>query len=173
MKLNRYFTKTCARPVAVSLLATMACAVVIFSQPQPSHGQSLSAAVTGKEVYSWAKEAQQKLPSPETWDNARTETETDRRLVVLVKRGQAIVNRVIERGARMSAKEAAGYDMQMRNVVGQIDKLTAGPATAKGVSGCMTGCDGAYKGWGKGKGWNRFWCKVGCIKIKVGPAGVG
>lgn len=31
MKLNRYFTKTCARPVAISLLATIACALMIFA----------------------------------------------------------------------------------------------------------------------------------------------
>lgn len=32
---------------------------------------------------------------------------------------------------------------------------------------CFGGCDKLYKGWGKGKGWNRFWCKVGCFKIEV------
>ena len=181
MKLNHYnATRTFARPVAIALLAAIACALVTFapseslSSPQKTAPtQSLSAAPTGEEVYSWAKEAQQKLPALETWDKARTKTETDRSLVRLVKRGHAIVNRVIERGAGMSAKEAASYNAQMRIVVGQIDKLTAGTDAKEGVSGCMKGCDGTYKGWGKGKGWNRFWCKAGCIKIKVGGVGVG
>src|SRR5215208_4565634 len=118
MKLNHYnVTRTFTSPIAITLLAAIACALLMFAQPQAARGQSLTTAPTGREVYSWAKETQQKLPALETWDRARPTTETDRSLVMYVKRGHAIVNRVIERGARMSAKEAANYDAQMRIVM--------------------------------------------------------
>jgi hypothetical protein len=72
----------------------------------------------------------------------------------------------------MSATEAADYDGQMRSVVEQMDKLS-GAASAEGPAACFKECDKAYPGWGKGKGWNRFWCKVPCLKVKVGNVGVG
>jgi CARDB len=147
-------------------------AEAVPSESETTDTQQQSNSPTDKEVFSWAREADQNLPVLEFWDKARTKTETDRNLVRLVRKGHALVKRVIDRGEGMSAKEAASYDAQMRNVVGQMDKLTAG-ANAGGVSGCMKGCDNTYKGWGNGKGWKRFWCHVGCIKIKVGPVGVG
>lgn len=144
----------------------------LVDQKQAAPTSSMSAAPAVNEVYSWAKDAQQKLPALEIWTKVRTKTETDRSLVRLVKRGQDLVNRVVERGPGISAKEASSYDAQMRMIVGQIDKLTSG-SVAGDTSGCIKGCDTNYKGWGKGKGWNRFWCKAGCIKVKVGPVGVG
>lgn len=182
MNPNRYnATQSGAKPFALSLLAAIACAFMIFapseslSGPQAAPNQSLSAAPTGAEVHSWAKEAQEKLPALKTWDKARVENEADRKLVGLIKRGYAIINQAAARGAGMSAREAANFDTQMHGLMDQIDKLTAagGGTTATDVPDCMVKCDGAYPGWGKGKGWNRFWCKVGCIKIKVGKDGAG
>ncbi|HEX5085414.1 MAG TPA: hypothetical protein VFY40_25535 [Blastocatellia bacterium] len=129
--------------------------------------QSLSAAPTANEVYSWARMAKEKLPPGSIWDKARPETATQRSMLTLIKRGQAIIDSALKSGPAMSAKEAANFDAQMQMVVEQMDKLSAGAAAKGDSSSCFGGCDKLYKGWGKGKGWNRFWCKVGCFKIEV------
>jgi len=164
---KRAISKT-VTPVLVFIIALAAPALLAAqSKPPITPDQSFSAAPTANEVYSWARTAKEKLPSSAAWDKAKPETETQRGMVRLIKRGQAIIERVVERGSAMSAAEAANYDKQMRTVVEQMDKLSAG-AVAKGDSAsCFGGCDKQYKGWGKGKGWNRFWCKVGCFKIEV------
>src|SRR5687767_3890208 len=139
-----------------------------FVQKQTARVKSVSAP-TPRDVYSWAKEAQEKLPPVEFWDKARTRTNNDRSVVRLIRKGDKFVKQVIARGPGMSAWEAASYDAQMRKVLSQIDYLTSGE-NANGPAGCMGGCDNTYPGWGGGRGWNRFWCKVACIKVRVGPA---
>ncbi|HEU0172637.1 MAG TPA: hypothetical protein VFV58_00110 [Blastocatellia bacterium] len=164
---NRSLFKT-VTPVLAFIIALAAPSFLAAQSKSPiAPTQSLSAAPTANEVYSWARTAKEKLPTSAAWDKAKPETETQRSLLRLIKRGQSIIERAVERGAAMSATEAANYDNQMRTVVEQMDKLSAG-AIAKGDSAsCFGGCDKLYKGWGKGKGWNRFWCKVGCFKIEV------
>ena len=101
------------------------------------------------------------------WDKAKPETEAQRSLLRLIRRGQSIIERAIERGAAMSATEAADYDRQMRTVVEQMDKLSADGGAKEGPASCFGGCDKQYKGWGKGKGWNRFWRKAACFKLEI------
>lgn len=160
-------------PVLVLILALAAPSFLTAQGRRPvTPDQSLSAAPTANEVYSWARRAKDKLPDSADWDKAKPETETQRSLMRLIKRGHSIIDRAVERGVAMSATEAADYDKQMRTVVEQMDKLSAG-ASAEGPAACFKECDKAYPGWGKGKGWNRFWCKVPCLKVKVGKVGVG
>ena len=161
------FFKTLA-PVLVFIVALASPSFLTAqSKPPIAPDQSLSADPTVKEVYSWAVTAKEKLPGSATWDKAKPGTESQRGLLKLVKRGQSIIERVVERGEAMSATEAANYDRQMRIVVEQMDKLSAGAGAKESPSSCFGGCDNTYKGWGKGKGWNRFWCKVACFKIEI------
>jgi hypothetical protein len=155
-------------PVLVFIVALAAPTLpAAQSKPPITPDQSLAAAPTANEVYSWARTAKAKLPAAGAWEKAKPETETQRDMLRLIKRGQSIIERVVERGSAMPATEAANYDGQMRTVVEQMDKLSAGAAANGDSSSCFGGCDKLYKGWGKGKGWNRFWCKVGCFKIEV------
>ena len=155
-------------------ISIMALSILVVTMATPSFlaGQTIrseqsSTAPTAKEVYSWAKTAKAKLPASAAWDKAKPETETQRSMLKLIRRGQAIIERVIERGDAMPATEAASYDKQMRTVVEQMDKLTAGGGARKEPNECFAGCDAQYHGWGGGKGWNRFWCKVACLKIEI------
>jgi len=164
---KRAISKT-VTSVLVFILALAAPALLAAqSKPPITPNQSFGAAPTANEVYSWARTAKEKLPSSAAWDKAKTETETQRDMMRLIKRGQSIIEHVVERGSAMSAAEAANYDRQMRTVVEQMDKLSDGAAAKGGPSSCFGGCDKQYKGWGKGKGWNRFWCKAACFKIEI------
>jgi len=161
------FFKTLA-PVLVFIVALASPSFLTAqSRPPITPDQSLSAAPTAKEVYSWARTAKQKLPASAAWDNAKPGTEAQRSLLRLIKTGQSIIDRVVERGEAMSATEAANFDRQMRTVVEQMDKLSAGAGAQGSPASCFGGCDNTYSGWGKGKGWNRFWCKAACFKIEV------
>jgi hypothetical protein len=149
------------------LIATLAMPSFLTAQ-RGARENSLTAAPTSKEVYSWAKTAKSKLPDSTVWDRAKPKTETQRSMLRLVKRGQAIIERVITRGDTMPATEAANYDRQMRAVVEQLDKLSAGGGPGGDQpNDCFAGCDEQYPGWGGGHGWNRFWCKVACLRIEI------
>jgi hypothetical protein len=164
--IKRAFSKTMT--LALAFIITMAATSLLAAQSKRpiTPNQSLSAAPTANEVYSWARTAKEKLPTGAAWDRARPETEPQRSMLRLIKRGQSIIESVVEKGSSMSATEAANFDRELQTVVEQMDKLSAG-AAAKGPSSCFGGCDKQYKGWGKGKGWNRFWCKAACFKIEI------
>jgi len=165
---KRAISKT-VTPVLVFIVALAAPALLAAQSKRPiTPDQSFGAAPTANEVYSWARTAKEKLPASAAWDKAKPKTETQRNLLRLIKRGQSIIEHVVERGSAMSATEAANYDRQMRTVVEQMDKLSAGAAANGGdTPKCFGGCDNLYPGVGHGKVWNRFWCKVGCFKIEV------
>jgi hypothetical protein len=163
---RRDFSKTITLALAFIIALAGPSLLAAQSKRPITPNQSLSAAPTANEVYSWARMAQEKLPTGTSWDRAKPETETQRSLLRLIKRGQSIIERVVEKGATMSAAEAVNYDREMQTVVEQMDKLSSGGAV-KGPSSCFGGCDKQYKGWGKGKGWNRFWCKAACFKIEI------
>ena len=155
-------------------VSMMALGILVIALTAPSFlaGQTIrseqpASAPTAKEVYSWARTAKQKIPAGADWDKARPETETQRSMLRLIKRGQAIIERVVARGDAIPATEAGGYDRQMRTIVEQMDKLTAGGGASKSPASCHAECDRRYGGWGAGKGWNRFWCKVACFKLEI------
>ena len=57
----------------------------------------------------------------------------------------------------------------MQLVGEELDRLTAENNNGnQGGGKCFGSCDNQYKGWGGGKGWNRFWCKASCFTIKIG-----
>ena len=125
--------------------------------------QPTSTTPTASEVYSWARTAKSKLPTSDALSKARPETARQRNLLSLTKRGKSIIDRVIATGETMSKQQAVEFDKQMQLVVEQMDKADDGKTT----SDCFAGCDKTYPGWGGGKGWNRFWCKVGCLTIEI------
>src|SRR5262245_65884630 len=101
-------------PVLVFILALAAPSFLTAQGRRPvAPNQSLSAAPTANEVYSWARRAKEKLPSSADWDKAKPETETQRSLLRLIKRGQSIIDRAVERGAAMSETEAAEDEKQV------------------------------------------------------------
>jgi hypothetical protein len=159
-------SKTMTFALAFIIALSAPCLLAAQSKRPITPNQSLSAAPTANEVYSWARTAKEKLPAGSTWEKAKPGTETQRNLLRLIKRGQSIIESAVEKGPAMSAAEAANYDREMQTVVEQMDKLAAGGA-AQGPASCFGGCDNQYKGWGKGKGWNRFWCKAACFKIEI------
>jgi len=166
-RITLYFTLKTVASVLIAIAALATPSLSTMQSKTASPDQLSSAAPTAKEVLSWATLAKEKLPPFKTWEKAKPETEKQRSLLVLIKRGQSIVERAAARGEAMSDTEAAGFDRQLRSVVEQIDKLSAGPSSQQTQGSCFGSCDNTYHGWGHGKGWNRFWCKVSCFKIEV------
>jgi len=164
---TQYFTFKILISILIVVGALVTPSFSTLQRKTVSPAKSMSAAPTAKEVHSWAVIAKEKLPPFKAWAKAKPETENQRRLLVLFKRGHSIIDRAAARGETMSDAEAAGYDRQLRTVVEQIDKLSAGPASQQTQGSCFGSCDDTYHGWGHGKGWNRFWCKVSCFKIEV------
>ncbi len=164
---TQYFTFKIMASLLIALAAFVTPSFSTMQSKTASPDQLSSAAPTSKAVRSWATLAKEKLPPFKAWEKAKPETPKQRRLLVLFKRGHSIVDRAAARGEAMSDTEAAGYDRQLRTVVEQIDKLTAGANSQQTASSCFGGCDNTYHGWGHGKGWNRFWCKLSCFKIEV------
>lgn len=84
------------------------------------------------------------------------------------RKGKAIIDEVLSKGANLTDAEAARYDAKMKAVVEAMDALVSANTSAGGSQGsCFGSCDNQYQGWGHGKGWNRFWCKASCFKIEI------
>ena len=89
----------------------------------------------------------------------------------ILSEAHTLAGKVEKAGPNMSDSQYQLFQRELQGLGAKLDKLNSQiPATA-GPAGCMTECDGAYPGWGGGKGWNRFWCKAACIKLKVGKDG--
>src|SRR6185295_6663952 len=132
-----------------------------FSQQQ-SASTKMTASISAAQIHEEATLIEKKA-GPRGWDflsKAKTETPYQKRMLDQCRKGKAIVDRVIRRGNQMTDAEAAQYDAQMKEIVETMDTITGGTQASGSQGECFGGCDNQYKGWGKGKGWNRFWCKV-------------
>lgn len=92
---------------------------------------------------------------------------------------RTLAAKVEKAGSKMTESQYQGFQRELQALCVRLDKIDSqSGGTAGGPAGCMQECDAAYPGWGGGKGWNRFWCKTACLKIKInlpggGGAGVG
>ena len=89
----------------------------------------------------------------------------------VLSEARTLAAKVKKAGPNMSDSQYQGFQRELQTLGGKLDRIAASMGSTNGPAGCMTECDGAYPGWGGGKGWNRFWCKAACIKIKVGKDG--
>ncbi|RMF73224.1 MAG: hypothetical protein D6738_09410 [Acidobacteria bacterium] len=80
---------------------------------------------------------------------------------------------ILRAGERTTPAQRAAFERRMRQLVAKMDRRArcGSDVGSEGPARCMCNCDKAYPGWGGGKGWNRFWCKAACIKVKVGKGG--
>lgn len=144
---------------------------IAFSQNKPSVKpvQSFAAVTSSDEILAVAKEINSRAGT-NGWKfltKNKVTSVNQKRMIAQIKKGRSIIDRVIKLGSKMTNAEAARYDAQMHKVVETMDALKAAN-TANGSQGeCFGSCDNQYKGWGHGKGWNRFWCKASCFKIEV------
>ena len=83
-------------------------------------------------------------------------------IVGLAREGRRLNEEILRAGPSMSAAQAQRFTARMKQLVSRMDVLGKQQKSA-GPAACMKECDGAYPGWGGGKGWNRFWCKAGCV----------
>jgi len=88
---------------------------------------------------------------------------TDASLRQLIDKAVQLDQEILRLGNRMSPEQAETYDRRMQDLIKRMDQMSR----KKGPAPCMKECDKAYPGWGKGKGWNRFWCKAACLVAAV------
>jgi len=94
-----------------------------------------------------------------------------RSFAAILTEARNLAAKVERAGPKMSDSQYQGFQRELQTLAGKLDKLDSQLPSTAGPAGCMKECDGAYSGWGGGKGWNRFWCKAACIKVKVGKGG--
>lgn len=161
MKTLKFFFSTVVLMFAFSTIG--------FSQQRAATNR-LAVAASPNEILAAANEINQKAGT-RGWDfltKNKAATPSQKRMLEQCKKGQSIIARVLKRGNKMTKAEAARYDAQMQKVVNTMDAIQASNSAAGGSQGsCFGSCDSQYKGWGHGKGWNRFWCKASCFKIEV------
>ncbi len=90
-------------------------------------------------------------------------TEGDTALRQLIDKAVQLNQEILRLGKQMSPEEARTYERRMQGLIQRMDQMSK----KKGPAPCMKECDKAYPGWGKGKGWNRFWCKAACLVAAV------
>ena len=126
---------------------------------------------------------QQALKTQKTRFNANKQAvdkkEVDPKIIAIANKGDQLMKKVINTQGNMTPMQEKNFDTQMYSLIQQMDQASPGAFAstnvADGPAACMLECDAAYPGLGGGNGWNRFWCKSACLKIKinVGPGGGG
>ena len=145
--------------------------------------QSLSANNTitnapANEVQEFVREAQQTahliarlIPMVERYrPRTRAEYSFKKGYLSALRKGEALAKRVVATQGRMTRVQYRQFQNQLQVLNRELIVL-GGRNTSDGPAACMLECDAAYPGWGGGNGWNRFWCKLACLKIKVGKDG--
>ena len=100
-----------------------------------------------------------------------------RSFVATLRKAQALATKVQRAGSKMSTSQYQGFQRELRSLEAELNKIaasqngSAGNPASGSVGECHKSCHDAFgDGFGGGKGWNRFVCKVGCIKISF-PGG--
>jgi hypothetical protein len=104
-----------------------------------------------------------------------TSTGQGRKAQQLVGRGKIVQNQLLHvQGNEIPPTKAKQLSREIGSLISEMDHINPAVATQ---GACFKSCDKAYgTGFGKGKGWNRFWCKGSCFKININvgkPAGTG
>ena len=100
-----------------------------------------------------------------------------RSFVIVLKNTQVLTTKVARAGSNMSNSQYQGFQRELETLEGQLNQFANGTSPASGepapgtVGACHKSCHDAFgDGFGGGKGWNRFVCKIGCIKVNF-PGG--
>ncbi len=100
-----------------------------------------------------------------------------RSLATTLRKAQALATKVQSAGKKMTSSQYQSFQRELRTLEAELDKIAAGQNNSAGnpapgsVGACHKSCHDAFgDGFGGGKGWNRFVCKVGCIKVNF-PGG--
>ena len=135
----------------------------------------------GRELYAWAEQAKRsRRYYPFMGDflaydgkSAPTYLPGQANVARLAAEARRLNEEILRAGPTMTRAQARDFEKRMRGLVGRMDRAARckGKPGKEGPARCMCNCDKAYPGWGGGKGWNRFWCKTACIKLKVGKGG--
>ena len=160
-----------------SWIALVAIFSISFFNAAPYTNQA-----DNREIQAFVKEAAEKETEMQrllaSVKKAR-QTSFAKKYAQLLQDGIALAKKVQKAGSGMSSRQYSSFQTSLKRLGAQTMTLGQTNSTAgDSPASCMQECDAAYPGWGGGNGWNRFWCKAACLKIKVslpggGGAGVG
>lgn len=86
--------------------------------------------------------------------------------VPLIAAARKLATKVLQTGPKMTGMQYESLQRELAAIESDLDKLLGAPGGS-----CPKSCrDGFGEGYAGSKGWNRFVCKLGCIKIKA-PTG--
>jgi len=87
--------------------------------------------------------------------------------VPIIKSAQDLAAKVKRAGSSMTKAQYEGFQRELGKIEAKLDSQQ----TQQAPHTCHGKCAADFPGWGGGKGWQRFVCKLGCIK--VGPVSGG
>ena len=97
--------------------------------------------------------------------------------VPVLEAAHKLAANVQKAGKGMTQAQYQGFQRELAKIEADLDKIAGGTSSSSGapapgtVGACHKSCHDAFgNGFGGGKGWNRFICKLGCIKVNL-PGG--
>lgn len=156
-------------PAIVTLLLLYGRPHALTAQKTAGNIETTFKAAEGERIYNRAKTLNEQAKGTESDISKKSfNNNQDKKIADLILKGLRISQQAEAAGPKMPKEDAEKFDRQMQMVTAELDKLTGeNSAGGKDSGKCFGGCDNQYKGWGGGKGWNRFWCKASCFTVKV------
>lgn len=137
--------------IAFSLLTTS-----IFAQSTPNQT---------KELYDVAVVMQKQFPTMKEFRNFKPNDRVEAKQARVLMGAKVLLDKIAATKGRISPRQAAQFNRELAQLELTLDGST-------GVNGRPSTCHGRcakdFPGFGGGMGWQRFTCKLACIKICIG-----
>jgi beta-lactam-binding protein with PASTA domain len=95
---------------------------------------------------------------------------------IVLKRGYSLTDEIKKTKGNISTTQYADFQRKLQDIETELDKIAGSGTSASGnpapgtLGECWKSCNDAVgPGFGKGKGFDRFTCKAGCIITKLPP----
>ncbi len=161
-----------------SLLLFVAIATAFTTTTASAQAGAPAAAM--QEFVSAAKDANEEIDLLLPAVQKVRESATRRAFLDVLNRASDLADQVQRSGTSMTAAQYSSYQAQLGRIETDLNKLAGNTNSTQGspapgsVGACHKSCHDAFgDGFGGGKGWNRFVCKIGCIKVNFPGGSVG
>jgi len=119
-----------------------------------------------KALYDVAVVLQKKFPTKREFQNFRPKDRVEAEQARILMSAKVLLDKIAATKGRISPRQEAQFNRELASLELDLANSTTGPNGKPAT--CHGRCAKDFPGTGGGVGWQRFTCKLACIKICIG-----